>query len=131
MNSRHTLYLGVKSTVLEPRLRMLDGSVRGRFRLFSCLVISSLFLHFFNSLFSLSVTQAASLGFGGGAWCPKVPAKLEMLCCKELPHCDTLHTDLSFAADLKGERGERPDCCSWALMCSALCGDHICIKRNL
>ncbi|CAB1427758.1 unnamed protein product [Pleuronectes platessa] len=34
----------------------------------------------------------------------KVPAKLEMFCCEELPHGDTLRSDLSSAAALKGER---------------------------
>lgn len=41
------------------------------------------------------------------AWSPKVPAKLGMFCCKELSHCDTLHADLGFTADLKG--GKRKD----------------------
>lgn len=50
----------------------------------------------------------------------KVPAKLGMFCCEEPPHCDTLHTDLSFTADLKGEnKSKNLTTVNWALMCLA------------
>lgn len=76
--------------------------VRGEKQTFSFLVKFSVSSFFF--ILSLSVSEAFPLGSGGGAWCLKVTAKLGMFCCKEPPHCDTLHTDLSSAADLKGEK---------------------------
>lgn len=113
--------------------------VRGEKQTFSFLVIYSLFLFFF--LFSLYLFQRAfSLGSGGGAWCPKVPAKLGMFCCEEPPHCDTLHTDLSFTADLKAREKKRKDLTTvnWALMCLAHSvknkshsGDNMSIKKLL
>lgn len=113
MNSRHALYLGVKSTAPELRLKLVRGEKKTFYHSGDILPVSSSLSVCFRGLFSL----------GGGARCPKVPAKLGMVCCEEQPHCDTLHTDLSFTADLKGEHKKEKerhsvDC---TLMCLAYC----------
>lgn len=63
----------------------------GRSRLFPFLVI-----RISSCVFLSSSVSEVSLHSGGSTWCPKVPAKLGMMCSIE----PSLHTDLGLTADL-------------------------------
>lgn len=108
MNSRRALYLGAKSAeIVGCRVESVRGGDAD-----SLFFLFLLFSFFFSSL---CFRGLRSLGSGGGSSVSKkVPVKARDVFPPS--HCDTLHTDLSFAADFegrkkkkRGKKEQRPD----------------------